>query len=86
MSTAVTRRRTLKHTQRRDSPYIGWREDDKQQRFNLGKDMTEAEWRYAAIQDSATTTAAIQVEGFGRPCSRRAITKVDSQKLRRRRK
>lgn len=51
MSTAVTRRRALKHDANGDiRPYIGWRDDGKQPRFNLGKDMTEAEWRYAAIQ------------------------------------
>ncbi|HEX4129571.1 MAG TPA: hypothetical protein VHZ24_05975 [Pirellulales bacterium] len=50
MAKVATRRRTLRPDDNGDyRPYIGWREPAKQQRFNLGKDLTEAEWRYAAI-------------------------------------
>lgn len=46
-----TRKTTLKPDPRGDyRPYIGYRKDGKQQRFNLGSDLTEAERRRDRIQ------------------------------------
>lgn len=51
MAEVITRKRSLTPDENGNyRAYVGWREPGKQQRFNFGKDLTEAEWRYAAVQ------------------------------------